>query len=219
LPYPATQPPKGAFPQPPARGLPPRRACARQPDHAAGQSTATHSHCSSRLGSLHRDSVKVTRQSRRQIQSHARRADATGTRSCSASPRALSLVSSEATGDLPFSLSRRDCTYTVQGLLARASLRSTLSRYGLISLGFSKKYSGVAWAVSGGSKAIKGKQANYCLEARNPSTTSSTFCLSWRGNLETEAKIFHARPLTLSCGCGSVSPSSSSAETSKIVAN
>jgi len=72
-------------------------------------------------------------------QSHARRADATGTRSCSASPRALSLVSSKSTGDLPFSIRRRDCTYAVQGLLARASLRSTLSRCGLISLGFSKK--------------------------------------------------------------------------------
>ena len=109
--------PRG-FPPPPARGLPPRRACARQPDNAAAQSTAAHSHCSDRLGSLHRDSVKARRQSRRQNQSHARRADATGTRSCPASPRALSFAVSEATGNPSFSIRRRDCTYAVQGLLA-----------------------------------------------------------------------------------------------------
>jgi len=41
-----------------------------------------------------------------------------------------------------FRSTRRDFTYAVQGLLAPASLRSTLSRYGVISLGSSKKYSG-----------------------------------------------------------------------------
>jgi hypothetical protein len=68
-------------------------------------------------------------------------------------------VVSEATGDLPFSLSRRDFTYTVQGLLARASLRSTLSRSGFISLGFSKKYSGVAFGFSECWR-LKGKSFN-----------------------------------------------------------
>ena len=42
---------------------------------------------------------------------------------------------------IPLSIRRRDFTYAVQGLLARSSLRSTLSLYGFISLGFSKKYS------------------------------------------------------------------------------
>jgi len=41
-----------------------------------------------------------------------------------------------------FRSTRRDFTYAVQGLLVRASLRSTLSRSGVISLGSSKKYSG-----------------------------------------------------------------------------
>ena len=53
----------------------------------------------------------------------------------------------ESYGRSPFSFRRRDFTSTVQGLLAPASLRSTLSRCGPISLGFSKKYSVVAVLV------------------------------------------------------------------------
>jgi hypothetical protein len=47
--------------------------------------------------------VKVRRQSRSKNQSHARHADATGTPSCSASPRALAFAESKATGSFPFS--------------------------------------------------------------------------------------------------------------------
>jgi hypothetical protein len=133
--------PKGAFPRPPARGLPPRRACARF------TSPRQPSRCNTEP-LLQSPKLPTQRLCESQAakplpnQSHARRADATGTRSCAASPGTLSPAWSKATGKLPFSFRRRDFTYTVQGLLVRSSLRSTLSRSGLISLGFSKKYSG-----------------------------------------------------------------------------
>lgn len=140
-------------------------------------------------------------------QSHARRADATGTRSCSASPRALSFAVSKSTGDLPFSLSRRNFTYAVQGLLARSSLRSTLSRYGFISLGFSKKYSGVyeaflaSWAIS------------------MSSTIARMRCCWPRGNLLTSSKSLRALPVGPSFLGGVAAPISCSVETSSIFAS
>ena len=59
--------PRG-FPPPPARGLPPRRACARfNSTRRAGAIAPTQRHCSDRLGSLHTASVKSKRQSRFRI--------------------------------------------------------------------------------------------------------------------------------------------------------
>jgi hypothetical protein len=83
--------PRG-FPPPPSARVAPASRFRAFNQHAATDPAQAQSHCSDRLGSLHRSSVKVRRLSPRANQSHARHADATGTPSWTASPRPLSRV-------------------------------------------------------------------------------------------------------------------------------
>ena len=116
---------------PPARGLPPRRACARVNQQRRSHSDAnTEALLQSRkLPPQSLSEIQAAEPQRNQ--SHARPSYVgPGTQSCAASPGTLSLAVSEALGSPPFSFRRRDFTYAVQGLLVRSSLRSTLSRCG-----------------------------------------------------------------------------------------
>ena len=136
--------PKGDFPQPPARRLPRHGALGRAPEpirrwpiHRQHRSTVPL--CFTDL--LWKSGGKAA-ENRKPCPSLRNRHPVLDGLAPSAFFR--SIVSD---GQSLFSLSRRDFTSTVQGLLARSSLRSTLSRYGFISLGFSKKYS-VGYEVS-----------------------------------------------------------------------
>jgi len=142
VPYPATQPPTGAFPRPPsARVAPASRFRAREPT-TARPLRRTQRHDSSRPGSLRRSSVKSRRQSRSAIKAmpvaQTRPAPGLGRPHPVRFPpryreqRANSLFRS-AVEILP----TRFKDYS-----PASWLRSSLSRSGLISLGFSKKYSG-----------------------------------------------------------------------------
>ena len=88
---PATQPPRGLSPGACARVAPRVSRVPRLNQSDALGPRPTQSHCSDRLGSLHRDSVKIRRRSPRPTKSHARRF-ATGTQSCAALPGTLSFA-------------------------------------------------------------------------------------------------------------------------------
>ena len=154
MPVPATRPP-GGFPQPPAARLP----RASRPLRAADAQDPCADNTEARLQSLRLlTPILCEHQAAkpRPDKSQARpsyvgpgpqsSSFAKGyggqvrrlTRRASAAKR----KKNGATGSLLFRSTRRDFTYAVQGLLAPASLRSTLSRCGVISLGSSKKYSG-----------------------------------------------------------------------------
>ena len=90
VPHPATQPPKGELsPGHQRAGCPRARAFARANQHAAGQSDAGTEALlqSPRLPSQILSEIQAAKPQRNQ--SHARRADATGTRSCAALPGLL----------------------------------------------------------------------------------------------------------------------------------
>jgi hypothetical protein len=150
-------PPRG-FPQPPAARLP--RASRRSRAAVAQQPTAPQHIATVPVALLPAQRLCENQAAQpRPTQSHARPSYVgPGTQSCAASPGALCTVSlaaellretalrnmknREQLADSLFRSTRRDFTYAVQGLLVRSSLRSTLSRSGVISLGSSKKYSG-----------------------------------------------------------------------------
>ena len=133
---PATQP-QGAFPHRQRAGCP-RVALARVNQHAAGQTAATHSHCSDRLGSLHRDSVKVRRQSRFRIKAmpvaQTRPAPGLARPRPERFPRVIG-----SNGQTPFFVPPSRLYLRGSRTTRSKLLRSSLSRCGLISLGFSKK--------------------------------------------------------------------------------
>jgi hypothetical protein len=146
--------PKSAGPRhAPPRGLPPAAYGAVAPrfapltrrSRATTRPAATQRHGFSRSGSLRRSSVNIRRQSRVRMKPRSAPAKA-GPDPHLGRPSPVRWQLKEkrkgATGGLLFQSTRRDFTYAVQGLLVRSSLRSTLSRSGVISLGSSKKYSG-----------------------------------------------------------------------------
>ena len=137
VPRPSTRPP-GDFPQPPARRLPRHGALGRAPEPIRRrQSTANTEapfRCASRIF-CESQAAKPQNKSK-PCPSLTRPPPSLGSPCPSRFPSRYRTQQA-----VPFSLSRRDFTSTVQGLLARSSLRSTLSRFGFISLGKTKKYS------------------------------------------------------------------------------
>jgi len=152
--------PEGAFPQPPAARLP----RASRPLRAAVARNPARRNTEALFRSL-RLAAQILRENQaakpRPDESQARPSYVgPGPQSCAASPGPLWRLKGKKNGQPAVSLfrsTRRDFTYAVQGLLAPASLRSTLSRCGVISLGSSKKYSGgyeaflARWAKSASS--------------------------------------------------------------------
>ena len=185
MPCPATRPPKGSFPRPPARGLPPRRASARQPDHAAGQpadgqSTAAHRHCSSRSGSLHRSSVKATRP---RPQGNVKPCPS---RRRDRHPVLLGLAPSaflrgiKSRRQVPLFVCAAEIVPTRFKDYSPASwLRSSLSLSGLISLGFSKKYS-VGYEAQAVRSAVKRKKLSSCWMSSKMAAMDNSFPSVWQ---------------------------------------